>query len=117
MPHYVTYTPSDHEDEVYGGAWSADCDEPETAICRWECDCEEWVVDFDEAGRAWHVTSGADGPVERLHEMRPSPCTVLPWLENDDDLGASLDPPRTGRHPVWVEWDGFCVYGYQEQPA
>ncbi|MDO8308583.1 MAG: hypothetical protein Q7V58_09560 [Actinomycetota bacterium] len=107
--HYVTYTPDPGSDpEEPSGEFVFECVAPADADCRFECDCEEWVVTM-RVDEAWHLDCTEECDEHSGgHLMRPVSCTVAPWFESDE-VTDHLDPPRAGRHPVDCEW---LSYGY-----
>lgn len=105
---------SDHGTDV-----RYECESEPEAVCRWECDCEEWNRELGPGGSWWHadwVLPWPPGPLQReyLHPMRPCECTVLPWLENQDAgpvEAGDMEAYRIGRHAIEVEWEGVGI-GY-----
>ena len=110
--HYATFTPdADNDPDEWTGTFTFECAAPPSADCRWECDCEEWVVTM-RGNEAWHVL---DYDEDESHQMRPASCTIADWFDSGY-MSAYLDPPRTGRHPIDCEWmgDGY-VFTYNEE--
>lgn len=128
MTHYVTFTPDPDQDpdDKTVGELVFECDEPETAACRWtsDCDCEGWNVEHDDKG-AFHISlyeTDENGRGIR-HEMYLDPGGCLyKWCWHDyaeENFREWIDadwPLRPGRHEVTVTFsDDYIEVEYAEE--
>lgn len=96
-----------------------ECDATPDALCRWECDCDTWYVKRDAFGVPWHVQpdNSKRSGTRWLHQMKPTECTILPWLDGQlcgPVTAGDLEEYRYGRHEIDLEllgpeegWDWY----------